>query len=84
METGHPRGNITTKSYDATRRPTGLITAFNYDPGGHIILTTQSAKGSCASEHKRDMHADPLRAMRIDETMAADDLLSQKTPALHF
>jgi YD repeat-containing protein len=38
-----PRANITTNAYDAARRltattaPNGLLTAYNYDPDGHVI-----------------------------------------------
>jgi len=47
-----PRANTTTSTYDAARRrtattaPNGLMTAYNYDPDGHVIQTQQSINGT--------------------------------------
>ncbi len=47
-----PRANITTTTYDAARRltattaPNGLVTAYNYDPDGHVLQSQQSASGT--------------------------------------
>src|SRR2546430_12278519 len=47
-----PRANITTNTYDAARRltattaPNGLMTAYSYDPDGHVIQSQQSAGGT--------------------------------------
>jgi YD repeat-containing protein len=47
-----PRANITTSTYDAARRlttttaPNGLVTAYNYDPDGHVVQAQQSASGT--------------------------------------
>ncbi len=47
-----PRANVTTLTYDAARRltattaPNGLMTAYNYDPDGHVVQAQQSANGT--------------------------------------
>ena len=47
-----PRANIATSTYDAARRltattaPNGLMTAYSYDPDGHVIQSQQSAGGT--------------------------------------
>jgi RHS repeat-associated protein len=47
-----PKGNVTTSAYDAARRltattaPNGLMTAYSYDPDGHVIQAQQSASGT--------------------------------------
>jgi YD repeat-containing protein len=47
-----PRANTTTRTYDAARRltaataPNGLITAYSYDPDGHVLQSQQSAGGT--------------------------------------
>jgi YD repeat-containing protein len=47
-----PRANVTTSTYDAARRlitataPNGLMTAYSYDPDGHVIQAQQSAQGT--------------------------------------
>jgi YD repeat-containing protein len=43
-----PRANVTTSTYDAARRltaPNGLMTAYSYDPDGHVIQAQQSVSG---------------------------------------
>jgi YD repeat-containing protein len=53
-----PNGNLTTNTYDSDRRriittlpatavaPSGLVTAFTYDPIGQLLQTQQSANGA--------------------------------------
>ena len=47
-----PRANIATSTYDAARRltattaPNGLMTAYSYDPDGHVVQSQQSAGGT--------------------------------------
>src|SRR2546425_8602068 len=47
-----PKANVTTSTYDAARRltattaPNGLMTAYSYDPDGHVVQSQQSAGGT--------------------------------------
>lgn len=90
-----PRSNVTTNTWDAGRRlastttpatpglPTGLVTAYTYDPAGKVLQTQQSANGSVLRTTSATYTASGKPATTTDPngnvTRFAYDVLDRRT-----